>query len=141
MPPQKKSFFFTDFFHLFTPFQGYSPPLPKVQCPIFFLKFLWKEVVSDCKTFSLISQSQMSKLFRYLESPGKIMETSGLRFEHFCSKMVYNCRGKKSFFYWFLSFVQSVSRCFFPNFPKSHIFFFFLGNSCGKVMERSGLRL
>ena len=49
----------------------FAPPLPEVGCPIFLeIRNPW----------------------------GKIMERTGLRFEHFCLKIVYNRRTKKSFF-------------------------------------------
>ena len=57
------------------------------------------------RLFAPTSRSQMSKNFRDSKSLGKSCARSGLRFEHFCSKMVKNCRGKKSFFSLFL-FVQ-----------------------------------
>ena len=53
----------------------FLPPLPKVGCPIFLeIRNPW----------------------------GKVMERSGLTFEHFCLEVVYNRRAKKSlFFCWF----------------------------------------
>ena len=49
----------------------FLPPLPEVGCPIFL----------------------------EIQNPwGKIMERSGLRYEHFCLKIVENRREKKSFF-------------------------------------------
>ena len=52
----------------------FLPPLPKVRCPIFL----------------------------EIQNPwGKVMERSGLIFEHFCLKVVKNCREKKGFFCWF----------------------------------------
>ena len=38
-------------------------------------------------------------MFLEIQNPwGKVMERSGLIFEHFCLKIVKNCRAKKSFF-------------------------------------------
>ena len=55
-------------------FNVFLPPLPKVGCPIFLeIRNPW----------------------------GKVIERSGLRFEHFCLKIVKNRRAKKSFFCWF----------------------------------------
>ena len=52
------------------PFNYLFAPLPKDGCPIFLeIRNPW----------------------------GKVMERSGLIFEHFCLKMVKNCRAKKSF--------------------------------------------
>ena len=51
-------------------FNGLLPPLPEVRCPIFLeIRKPW----------------------------GKVMERSGLTFEHFCLEVVYNCRA--IFFY------------------------------------------
>jgi hypothetical protein len=53
------------------PFNGFFAPLPEVGC----------------------------KIFLEIRNPwGKVMERSGLIFEHFCLKIVKNCRAKKSFF-------------------------------------------
>ena len=57
----------------------FLPPLPEVGCPIFL----------------------------EIRIPlGKVMERSGLRYKHFCLKIVYNCRAKESFF---LHFFRSSS--------------------------------
>ena len=57
----KKSFFFLTFFTFEVPFNGLLPPLPKVGCPIFLeIRNPWE----------------------------KVMERSGLTFEHFCFKVV-----------------------------------------------------
>ena len=40
---------------------------------------------------------------------GKVMERSGLRYEHFCLKIVENRRAKKSFFLHFFTFFRSSS--------------------------------
>ena len=40
------------------------------------------------RLFALTSKNWMSNIFRDLESLGKVMGRSGLRFEHFCLKMV-----------------------------------------------------
>ena len=49
----------------------FLPPLPKVGCPLF---------------------------LEILNPWGKVMERSGLRFEHFCWKIVKNRRAKQVFF-------------------------------------------
>ena len=49
----------------------FLPPFPEVGCPIFLeIRNPWR----------------------------KVMERSGLTFEHFCLEVVYNCRAKKSLF-------------------------------------------
>ena len=48
--------------------------------------------------FAPTSRSQMSNIFRDLESLGKVMERSGLRYEYFRLKIVENRITKKSFF-------------------------------------------
>ena len=66
--PRKKKVFFLHFFHFFSIFFGFwsfltvfLPPLPEVGCPIFLeIRNPW----------------------------GKVMESSGLRYEHFCLKIV-----------------------------------------------------
>ena len=77
-----KKKFFMDFFLLICSLRltVLLPPLPKVQCP----KFLdiWNPW-------------------------GKLMERSGLKFEHFASKIVWKWRRKKVVFYGFSSFVHS----------------------------------
>ena len=58
--PRKKSFF-SHFFTFEAPFNGLLPPLPEVGCPIFL----------------------------EIRNPlGKVMERSGLTFEHFCFEVV-----------------------------------------------------
>ena len=74
----QKKVFFLHFFHFFSIFFGFRsfltvflPPLPEVGCPIFLeIRNPW----------------------------GKVMERSGLRYEHFCLKIVENRVTKKSFF-------------------------------------------
>ena len=87
----------------------FFPPVPEVQC----LNFL------------------------DIRNPwGKVMERSGLRFEIFCSKMVLNCHGKKSFFTDFFHLFASFKRLFAPisRSPMSKLFRFSesLGKSNGK---------
>ena len=49
----------------------FLPPLPEVECPIFLeIRNPW----------------------------GKVMERTGLTFEHFCLEVISNCRAKKVFF-------------------------------------------
>ena len=58
-------------------------PLPEVGCPIFLeIRNPW----------------------------GKVMEKSGLIFEHFCLKIVKNCRAKKVFFLLILRVIIALSR-------------------------------
>ena len=58
--PRKKKFFFSHFFTFEVPFNGLLPPLPEVGCPIFLeIRNHW----------------------------GKVMERSGLTFEHFSFKV------------------------------------------------------
>ena len=96
----------------------FLPPLPEVRCP---------------KILKILNPSW-----------GKVVERSGARFEHFCSKMVKNRRRKKSFSYGFFcicSLLRYRLNVFLPPFhevgcPK----LLEIQNPCGKVFERSGLR-
>ena len=99
---------------VFTPFQRLPPPLPEVQCPNF-----------------LDIQNPL----------GEIMERSGLRFEHFCSKIVLK-RCRKNFFNTFFFFICSLSlNIFMSPFPKVQCpNFLYFWNPWGKAIERSGLR-
>ena len=45
--------------------------------------------------FAPTSRSRMSNIFIDSESLGKNMESSGLRFKHFCLQVVQNCQTKK----------------------------------------------
>ena len=97
------------------PFNGLLPPLPKVGCPVF-LK---------------------------IQNPwGKVVERSGLRYEHFCLKIIKNCRAKNKFFSsHFFSLLRYRLTVFLPPFPKvGSPIFLEIRNPWGKVMERSGLR-
>ena len=69
---RKKKFFFSLIFSLLRyPLTVFLPPLPKVGCP----------------------------MFVEIQNPwGKVMERSGLTFEHFSLEVVENRRAKKSFF-------------------------------------------
>ena len=72
--PAKKKFF-SSLFSVFFGFQSFLtvflPPLPEVRCPIFLeIRNPWE----------------------------KVMERSGLRYEHFCLKIVKKRRAKKKFF-------------------------------------------
>ena len=92
------------------------------QTKVFFLIFFTFEVPFN-RLFAPTSRSRMSNIFRDSESLGKRNEGSGLTFEHFCLKVVKNCRAKKSFFF-FADFAlvhppmasvllsASVERCF-----------------------------
>ena len=76
------------------------------------------------------------------------MERSGLRYKHFCLKIVENRVTKKSFFFLhFFHFFRSSSvfglflTVFLPPLPKvGYPIFLEIRNPWGKVMERSGLR-
>ena len=68
---QKKVFFPSLFSLLRYRLTVFLPPLPEVRCPIF---------------------------LEIRNPSGKVMERSGLIFEHFCLKVVKNRRAKKSFF-------------------------------------------
>ena len=91
----------------------FFPPLPEVGCPIVLeIRNPW----------------------------GKLMERSGLRYEHFCLKLSKIAAQKKSFFLHF-----SLSRyrltVFLRPLPKVGCpIFLEIRNPWGKVMERSGLR-
>ena len=93
---QKKVFFSFTFSLLRYRLTVFCPHCPEVRCPIFLeIRNPW----------------------------GKVMERSGLTFEHFCFEVVKNCRTKKSFFF-FADFAlvhppmasvllsASVERCF-----------------------------
>ena len=71
----QKKFFFSHFFTFEVPFNDLLPPLPDVGCPIFLeIRNPW----------------------------GKVMERSGLTFEHFCFEVIKNRHAKKKFFFcWF----------------------------------------
>ena len=81
LPRQKK--FFTDLKKITfeVPFKRIFPPLPEVGCP---------------------------KVLEFRNPWGNVMERNGLRCEHFCSIMVKNCRGKKSFSYVFFLLLCSL---------------------------------
>ena len=98
----------------------FLPPLPEVRCQIFLdIQNHW----------------------------GKVMERSGLRYEHFCLKIVENRRAKKSFFsplfHFFSIFFgfRSFLTVFLPPLPEVGCpIFLEIRNPWGKVMKRSGLR-
>ena len=98
----------------------FLPPLPEVGCPIFLeIRNPW----------------------------GKVMERSGLRYEHFCLKIVENRVTKKSFFSPLFSLFLDHLRfsvflpVFLPPLPKvGYPIFLEIRNPWGKVLERSGLR-
>ena len=99
---QKKFFssLFSVFFGFWSFLTVFLPPFPKVGCPIF---------------------------FEILNPWGKVMERSGLRYEHFCLKIVSNRRAKKvSFFTFFglLRFLVFFNGLFAPTFRSwmSNIF-------------------
>ena len=81
----------------------------------------------------------------FLGNPwGKAMEKSGLRYEHFCLKIVRNRRAKKSFFLHFFSVFfgfWSFLTVLLPPLPEVGCpIFLEIRNPWGKLMERSGLR-
>ena len=92
----------------------FLPPLPDVGCPIFLeLRNPW----------------------------GKVMERSGLRYEHFCLEILKNRRAKKSFFSSLFSLLRYRLTVFLPPLLKVGCpIFLEIRNPWGKVMERSGLR-
>ena len=89
-----------------------------------------------------------SPIFLEIRNPwGKVIERSGLRHEHFCLKIVKNCRAKKSFFpplfsLFFIFFCfRSFLTVFLPPLPEvGYPIFLAIRNPWGKVMARSGLR-
>ena len=88
-------------------------PLPEVGCPIFLE--IWNPW-------------------------GKVMERSGLRYEHFCMKIVENRRAKKSFFsLTFFTFEVSFNGLFAPTSRSRMSNIFRDSESLGEKMERSGL--
>ena len=121
--PRKKKFFsslFLVFLGFWSFLMVFLPPLPEVGCPIFLeIRNPW----------------------------GKVMERSGLRYEHFCLEIVENCVTKKSFFstlfHFFSTFFgfRSFLTVFLPPLPKvGYPIFLEIRNPWGKEMERSGLR-
>ena len=95
----------------------FLPPLPEVGCPIFLeIRNPW----------------------------GKVMERSGLRYEHFlfenCLKSPRKTKFFSSLFLVFFGF-RSFLTVFLPPLPKVGCpIFLEIRNPWGKVMERSGLR-
>ena len=94
--------------------------------------------------FAPTSRNRMSNIFTDSESSGKEMERSGLRYEHFCWKIVENCVTKKSFFsplfFDLLRFLVFLT-VFLPPLPEvGYPIFLEIQNPWGKVMKRSGLR-
>ena len=49
--------------------------------------------------FPLFLKVQCPNFLDIQNSWGKVMARNGLRLEHFCSKMILNCRGKKKSFF------------------------------------------
>ena len=94
----------------------FLPPLPEVGCPIFL----------------------------EIRNPrGKVMERSGLRYEHFCLEIVENRRAKKVFFFTFFGLLRFLVflTVFLPPLPKVGCpIFLEIRNPWGKVIERSRLR-
>ena len=82
-PKKKKILHFFHFFSIFFGFRSFLtvflPPLPKVGCPIF---------------------------LEFRNPWGKVMERSGLRYEHFCLKIFLNHRAKKVFFFTFFGLLR-----------------------------------
>ena len=121
--PRKKKFFsslFSVFFGFWSFITVFLPPLPEVGCPIFLE--IWNPW-------------------------GKVLERSGLRYEHFCLKIVENRRAKKSFFsplfslfFDLLRFSVFFNGLFAPTSRSRMSNIFRDSESLGNVMERSGLR-
>ena len=56
------------------------------------------------RLFAPTYQSQMSNMFRDLESRGKVLERSGLRLEHFCVEVVLNRQTKQNMVFFLADF-------------------------------------
>ena len=94
--------------------------------------------------FAPISQSPMSKLFRYSESLGKSNWKKWSQIWTFFLKNGVKMPRQKKFFFFLRIFVICSLRLkvFFPHFRKFYVQFHLdIWNRWGKVMERSGLRL
>ena len=90
----------------------FLPPLPEVGCPIFLeIRNPWR----------------------------KVLERSGLRYEHFCLKIVENRRAKKCFFLHFFTFEVPFNGLLPPLTEDGCPIFLEIRNPWGKVMERRGL--
>ena len=93
--------------------------------------------------FAPTSGNRMSKIFRDLESLGKLMERIGLRCEHFLSQKRFKIEvAKKVFFYGFFPLCSLHLNVLLPPLPEIQCpnFLDFL-NPWGKLMKRSGLRV
>ena len=91
----------------------FLPPLPEVGCSIFLeIRNPW----------------------------GKVLERSGLRYEHFCLKIVENRRAKKSIFFSHFFTFEVPFNGLLPPLPEVRCpIFLEIRNPWAKVMERSGL--
>ena len=111
---QKKFFssLFSVFFGFWSFLMVFLLPFPEVGCPIFLeIRNPW----------------------------GKVLERSGLRYEHFCLTIVGNRRAKKKKFSHFFTFEVPFNGLL-PPLPKVGCpIFLEIRNPWGKVMERSGL--
>ena len=68
------------------------------------------------------------------------MGRSGLKYEHFCLKIVENRRATKRFFLSLISLLRYRLTVFLPPLPEVGCpIFLEIWNPWGKVMERSGL--
>ena len=110
---QKKVFFLSLFSLLRYRLTVFLPPLPEVGCPIFLeIRNPW----------------------------GKVMERSGLRYEHFCLKWSKIATQKKVFFSLIFSLLRYPLTVFLTPLPKVGCpIFLKIQNPWGKVMERNGL--
>ena len=92
----------------------FLPPLPKVGCPIFL----------------------------EIQNPwGKVMARRGLRYEHFCLKIVKNCHAKKSFFLLtFFTFEVPFNGLFSPTYRSWMSNIFRDSESLGKSNGKNGLK-
>ena len=93
------------------------------------------------RLFSPLPKGQCPNCLDFRNPCGKVMERSGLRFDHFCSFSVQNCGSKKSFLDIF--FICTLCLNLFlspvPKIQCSNLCRIF-GILGGKVMERNGLR-
>ena len=89
--------------------------------------------------FALISRRRMSKILEIPNFLGKVVERSGLRFEHFPSKIVLKCSDKKSFLRILknlVTFEVSFKRLFVPT-SKSWMSNFFRDS---ESLEKNNLK-
>ena len=90
----------------------------------------------------LFAHTSRSPIFLEIRNSwGKVMERSGLRYEHFCLKLSKIAAQKKVFFLSLFSLLRYRLTVFLPPLPEVGCpIFLEIWNPWGKVMERSGLR-